>query len=320
MQLELSLWPCGTLRGALTTYLAAVADKIANATVRDYQDRADWLCMKLGDTAPLEQVTFKRLEKLVKDEGPKGRGLMMVTLRKRLRTLRAALLYAADHGMLEHARVPRLPPQLHDDGKRGQGFYTVEEYQRFREQVPEGAYRRFFDLGFWTGHHSLDIRRATRQWLDPDYPWLSDEGKILRVGRYWRENHKNKRCEGSWFAMEPEFARITRGWVEQNPQWTDTSTIVGRLWVSKVAHQAAAAAGLHHVTANLGMRRSFATMLVSRGWTPEHIRQALGHEGEVQVRTGQHGPQVHTARPTMASSHYMRNSPDSIRRQLAAIG
>lgn len=317
MQLDLSLWPCGTLRGALTTYLAAVVDRIANATVKDYKDRADWLCAKLGNTTPLEQVTFTRIEALVKREGPKGNGLMMVTLRKRLRMLRAAMLYAADHGMLEHARVPRLPPQLHDDGKRGQDFYTVDEYARFREQVPDGAYRRFFDLGFWTGHHSLDIRRAQRQWLDPDYPWLDDNGKILRVGRYWRENHKNKRCKGSWLAMEREFADLARGWIECNPQWSDTSVIVGRLWLNKVAHQAAAAAGLHYVSPNLGMRRSFATMLASREWPTEYIRQALGHEGESWVEQSKSGPVVHTSRPTTASSHYMRNSPDAIRRKLA---
>lgn len=317
MQLELSLWPCGTLRGALTTYLAAVVEKIANATLKDYHDRADWLCLKLGNTTPLEQVTFGRLESLVKAEGPKGKGLMMVTLRKRLRTLRAALLYAADHGMLEHARVPRLPPQLHDDGKRGQDFYTVDEFMAFREHVPEGAYRRFFDLGFWTGHHSYDIRRAPRQWLDPDYPWLDDDGKILSVGRYWRENHKNKRCKGAWFAMEREFATIARGWLEQNPQWSDGSALVGRLWVSKVAHVASAGAGLHHVSPNLGMRRSFASMLISRGWSPEHVRQALGHEGESWIEQGKRGPMVHTSRPTTATSHYMRPSPDSIRRKLA---
>jgi hypothetical protein len=297
--------------------LAAVVDKIANATARDYQDRADWLCQKLGDTTPLERVTFARIEKLVRDEGPKGRGLLMVTLRKRLRLLRAAMFYAADHGMLTHMQVPRLPPQLHDDGKRGQDFYTVEEFERFREHVPEGAYRRFFDLGFWTGHHSLDIRRYRRQWLDPDYPWLSEEGKILRVGRYWRVNHKNKRCHGTWMAMEPEFARLARGWLEQHPQWSDATAVVGRLWVSKVAHKAAADAALHYVSPNLGIRRSFATMLASRGWPNEMIRQALGHEGEIQVAAGKRGPAVTTGRPSIASSHYIRSSPEGIRRQLA---
>ena len=317
MQLDLPLWPCGTLRGALTTYLAAVVDKIAIATQKDYQDRADWLCACLGDVTPLEQVTFARIEKLVKDHGPKGRGLMMVTLRKRLRLLRAAMLYAADHGMLEHARVPRLPPQLHDDGRRGQDFYTVEEFQRFREFVPDGAYRRFFDLGFWTGHHSHDIRRYKRQWLDPDYPWVDEAGKILSVGRYWRENHKNKRSKGVWLPMEREFAELARRWLETNPQWSDASPIVGRLWVNKVVHEAVAASGLPYVSPNLGMRRSFATMLASRQWPPEYIRQALGHEGEAWIERGQRGPRVHTSRPTTATSHYLRPSPDMVRRVLS---
>lgn len=315
MQLDLPLWSTGTLRGALQMYLVAVAEKIAEATAKDYQDRADWLCSVFGSSTPLEQVTFARMEKAVKDHGPKGRGLMMVTLRKRLRMLRAALTYAHDHGLI--ARVPRLPPQLHDDGKRGTDFYIVEEFQRFREHVPEGAYRRFFDMGFWTGHHAYDIRRSQRQWLDPDYTWTDDGGKPVGRGRYWRENHKNKRCQGTWLPMEREFRELALGWLETNPQWSDGSSIVGRLWVSKVAHVAVAASGLHYVSPNLGMRRSFATMLASRDWPPEYIRQALGHEGEAWIEKQHRGPVVHTSRPTTATSHYLRPSPDMFRRKLA---
>lgn len=316
MQLILSLWPQDCLRGCLQAYLAAVVEKIADATAKDYQDRIDWLCLMLGNSTPIRDITFGRLEALVKEMGPKGRGLMMVTLRKRLRLLRSALIYAQDHGLID--KVPRLPPQLHDDGRRGQDFYTVDEYVAFRSHVPDGAFRRFFDLGFWTGHHAFDIRRATRQWLDPEYPWLDDGGKIIRHGRYWRENHKNKRCKASWLAAEPELRILMAQWLDQNPGWQDGTAIVGRTWVNQAARKAAAEAGLHYVTPNLGMRRSFATMLVSRGWPTEYVRQALGHEGESWVEQQKRGPVVHTSRPTTASSHYMRNSPDAIRRILAS--
>lgn len=319
MQLSLCLWPPDTLRGALQAYLLVVAEKIAAATQRDYADRADWLCLVLGNSAPLRTVTFARVERVVKDYGPRGHGLMMVTLRKRLRLLRAALAYAADHGHITHAEIPRLPPQLHDDGRRGTGFYTVEEYARFRQHVPEGAYRRFFDLCFWTGHHSFDVRRYQRKWLDPDYLWTGDDGKVWHRGRYWRENHKNRRCLGVWLPMEPEFRELASFWMDTNPQWCESTMVVGRIWVSKVVRQAAADAGLHYVTPNLGMRRSFATMLASREWPPEYIRQALGHEGEAWIEKGKNpvSPVVHTARPTMATSHYLRPSPDMFRRKLA---
>lgn len=319
MQLELALWPRGTLRRALCDYIAAVVHKIAPATLIDYQQRADWLCLQFGNARNLRELDFAALEWLVKEHGPRGRGLMMVTLRKRLRTLRAALTYAHDHGLVD--RVPRLPPQLYDDGNRGQDFYTVEEFGRFSAAVPDGPGRRFYEIGFWTGHHSLDVRRYLRQWLDPGYVWTSDDGAVLGYGRYWRVNHKNRRCEGTWLAMEPEFRALATRWLEENPSWQDKTRIVGRVWPKATAARAASVAGLHYVRPSLGMRRSFATMLASRDYPPEYIRQALGHEGEAWIeRQRGTAPRVHTSRPTTATAHYIRTSPDLVKHLLSTKG
>lgn len=316
MQLELSLWPRGTLRACLTDYIAAVIHRLAPATLGDYQDRADWLCAQFGNARSIRELDFAAFETLVKEHGPRGRGLMMVTLRKRLRMLRAALSYAHDHGLVD--RVPRLPPQLYDDGKRGTDFYTVDQFALFAAAIPEGPGRRFHELGFWTGLHSFDVRRYERQWLDPDYAWLGDDGAIVGRGRYWRVNHKNRRCVGVWLPMEPEFRALALRWLEENPHWQDTSRVVGRVWPRQTGAKAAAETGLHYVTPNTGMRRSFATMLASRDYPPEYIRQALGHEGEAWIDR-QHGaaPSVKTTRPTTATSHYLRPSPDMIRRILS---
>jgi integrase len=157
--------------------------------------------------------------------------------------------------------------------------------------------------------------------------WRDDGGEEIGVGRYWRRNHKNKHCEPCWFPMEPEFRTIVLRWISANPVWRDCSAITGKIWgLSKAMENAAERAGLHRLPANLGLRRSFATMLASRGYAHEYIRQAMGHEGQVLVsphfkhasapggdsRSGI----VAVARPTILDRHYMRASPDMFRRSL----
>jgi hypothetical protein len=310
-QLDLCLWPETTVRGCLDAYLHVVCGKLARATLGDYQDRADWICRVLGESTPLDRVSYQDIEALVKRHGPSGTGLKLVTLRKRIRMFRAALSLQLDRGNIE--RLWKMPRQLTDDGQRGQDFYTVAEYAKFRQEVPEGRYRRFFDLGFWTGHHAYDVKRFTRAMLDPDYAWRDEQGEQIRAGAYLRQNHKNRRAVEIWFPAEPEFRGIVSEWILSNPQWGERSVVVGRIaGVSKVAHQAAERAGLHYVTPNRGLRRSFATMLASRGYDHEYIRQAMAHEGRIwtERESAQASPKVHTARPTTDTAHYCRPSSE----------
>src|SRR5262245_34382128 len=127
-QLVLPLWPAYTLRGCLSAYIAAVSGKITSETLGDYNDRAAWMCDVVGECVDVRELTFARVERLVLDWGPAGRGLKFVTLRKRLRLTRAAMLYAADHGLLPHHAVFRMPPQLCDDGERRRAFHTPEQF------------------------------------------------------------------------------------------------------------------------------------------------------------------------------------------------
>lgn len=306
-QLWLNLWPPNTLRGCLTAYLTSVSGKIRPHTLRDYQDRIEWLCAVLGPGTDIAQIKLKDLERLVHDWGPDGAArLKLVTIRKRLRFLRSALLYAEGHDLI--VKVPRLPPQLYDDGERGSTFYTPSQFEVFSSHLPEGAHRRFFELGFWTGHHSHDIRHTTMAMLEPDFVWRDSAGKVAGRGRYWRRNHKNRRCTPAWVPMEPEFRDIVSGWFAANPQWGERALVVGEVWgVSKMARRAAQQSGLEYVTPNSGMRRSFATMLASRGMQNEYIRHLLGHEGETVIS---HEGTVSTARPSIATSHYLRPSGD----------
>lgn len=315
-QLDLCLWPQTTVRGCLDAYLHVVCAKLANATLGDYQDRADWICRALGEATPLSRVTYQDVEAMVKRYGPSGAGLKLVTLRKRIRMFRAALGLQLDRGNID--RLWKMPRQLHDDGQRGQDFYTVAEFGRFIAEVPDGRYRRFFQLGFWTGHHSYDVKRVSRGTLDPEYAWRDETGAQIRAGAYRRRNHKNRRCVEVWFPMEPEFRSISAEWLSDHSEWSDRSAIVGKVaGVSKAAKQAADKAGLHYVTPNRGLRRSFATMLASRGYDTEYIRQAMAHEGRVWVQRENesgHGtqasPRAETGRPTTDTAHYMRPSSE----------
>jgi hypothetical protein len=116
-QLALSLWPPGSLIECLSTYLQRHGDGLATSTLGDYGDRAEWLIRALGgELTQLEDITFMRLERLVDEWGPRGKGLRLVTIRKRLRFLMACLKYAQDRGIIE--KVPRLP-KMRDDGERG---------------------------------------------------------------------------------------------------------------------------------------------------------------------------------------------------------
>lgn len=324
MQLELCLWSPRSLRGTLIAYLAAVSKKIADATAIDYQDRADWLCKVFGNATPIDEITFLHIERVTRDYGPGGRigTLKWVTLRKRLRMLRAAFGYAADRGLMMHAQIPRLPPQLCDDGERGATFYTPEEFERFIAEVPSERARRYFQIGFWTGHHTHDIRSMLRWMVDPDYEWIGLNGEVLARGRYWRRNHKNKRCEPAWVPMEPEFRTLVLAWIAANPRWGDNDRLTGpgRCWgMCKTARLAASRAGLEYVTPNLGMRRSFATMLASRyPDMPEYLRQLMGHEGEMVIRKAERGHAASTNRPSMLTSHYLRASKDLMLAAVAA--
>lgn len=316
-QLCLRLWPATTLRGCLLEYMDVIVPRLAAATLKDYEDRLEWLCSKLGELTPIRGLTYRRIEDLIKAEGPDGAGLLMVTLRKRIRFLRAAVTLAYERGEAE--RVWKMPMQLRDDGKRGTDFYNVEEFWKVHNELPDGMYRRHFAIGFWTGFHTEDIRRLRRKHIDPHFLWKDDKDNVLAHGRYWRMNQKNRHTLETWFPMEPELRELTIAWLAQNPDWREDSPVCGNVWgKKKVLLPAAARAGLHYVSPNRGMRRSFATMLASRGYDAEYIRQAMAHEGRATItKEDGHAPVVRTNRPTMDTSHYLRPSADFIRNSVA---
>lgn len=309
MQLDLPFFGTHTVRGCLLAYLATQCDHVADATRRDYEDRAAWLMKALGEATNINVITLEVLERLVMRYGPKGEGLMLTTLRKRLTFLLAALKYAHERGAL--AILPPLPRrQLKDDGRPRKSFLTPEQYdERFRPQMPPGPFRRVCDVGFWTGMHTYDLFGALCGWFRPDEPFIGPGGEVLGPGQYLRHNHKNPRCAPVWLPMEPEFALIMRGIrAELGARWTPHAFLVGKVWnLGRTMAAASDRAQLPRV-APIDLRRSFATMLVGRGYPNEYVRHALGHEGEYSRATGR------TLRPSTATRHYLQFTPGLARR------
>lgn len=309
MQLELGFWPSTCVRSVLDVYLAMRAEGCTYETVdRDYRVRIQWLHEVFGELTPASDVTYLRLESVARTA---QHVLRDVTIRKRLRFWASAVQYAITRGDLPPTTiVPAMPPWLKDDGVKCADFYTLAQYKEFRLALPPGRYRRLADVSFWTGMHTHDVESLQRWMLQPEHEW---EGTEV-AGRWWRRNHKNKKCAGAWIPCEPELRELAAEWKAERDY--EDAFIVGPLNnVRRTFHLAAHRADVPAIRANLGFRASHATLLMAREYPYEYVRQVLGHEGEVSAEKLVDGVvRAKTAkRPTTLSSHYLRSSPDLLR-------
>lgn len=309
MQLELSWFAPGSVRGVLMDYLAMRSETVTGETrERDYEVQVNWLMEIFGEGFPAESVTFAVLEKAARG----ARGVLRdVTIRRRFRFWRAAAKYAAQRGVLPWSAIPTLPPWLKNDGVRCEDYYTPAQFAGFRMALPPDRFRRYADLGMWTGLHTHDLIRTQRWMLQPDHIF---EGADQR-GRWWRRNHKNKRSVDAWIPMEPELRDLAIEWMRQPGEPKDF--IVGSVSnLRRYFHIAAMRAEVPVIRPNLGLRASHATLLLARGYSYEYVRLVLGHEGEtrsVSRADGESDPRPFTARPSVLSRHYLRSSPETLR-------
>lgn len=308
MQLELALWPSNSLKAAVDAYLRERAEYIAEATVVDYGERARWLFRAFGgEMRRLDTIKYDDLRTAEREWGPRGKGLMLCTVRKRIVFLLAIMKLAAARGIIGKDAVPPLP-QIASDSRRKERFLTLNEYQQLRLSSTDRM-RTLIDLAFWTLHHRHDLWTMQRWMLDPTHRWLDDEGNVKWVGRYWRRNHKNKRCQPCWIPAEKEFVPIMQA-ILAEPGSRD-GLVVGR--VSSYAKALKAACDRCEIPpcSLMAMRHSQATLLLERTQSNyEYVRLVMGHEGAVsQSPDGRyHG----TDDPTVLTRHYCHASPDSL--------
>lgn len=313
-QLELRWFAPGSVRAILTDYMAMRAEGItAETRDEDYRWRVEWLIDVFGEATPAEAVTYS----LVETAARRDRGLLRdVTIRRRIAFWRAAVQYAAMRGVVAKSAVPEMPPWLRDDTSRGTDFYTLAEFQQFRMAIAPGRFRRYAEIGMWTGMHSLDITTMKRRHLEPDYHW---EGSSAR-GRWWRRNHKNMRgkkgrpskVEPCWVPMEPELHDASLEWLAERGD--PEALIVGPLHnIRRTFHAAAARAGLPAIRANMGLRASHSSLLLARGYSYEYVRIVLGHVHEVRAQEVAGHLVARAVKHGTTLSHYMRPSADILR-------
>jgi integrase len=320
-QLELGLWPPTVLRGAIAAFMREHTKAITPATVQDYTERGEWLELVLdGPATPLKAITIMRLQKVKQRWGSDGEGLKDVTLRKRLRFLVQVMGHAVAEGTLSPMDIPDLKwLKLRDDSERGDTFHTVDQFWRMHANIKKPRYRQAHMLLFWTGMHPYDLRRTKWTEYEPDYVWTDDKGTEIGHGRYWRLNHKNKRCQPAWVPMEPEFRQLMKEHMAArtgaHAQW-ENATVVGKIFnLHREFAQACDAARVPRVGPN-DLRRSFATMLVARGWDYEYVRQLMGHEGEMHAKQKEGSIKVETSKPSTLTRHYLRPSGELFTRAL----
>lgn len=302
MQLDLAFWPRTAVRSVLLDYLAMQVEHVAEATVCDYQDRVAWLLRVLGEGTDARAVTYDTLDTVVRRYGPKGDGLMLVTLKKRFVFLRAAYRFAAERRIIQPSEIPGLP-KLRDDGERRTRFLPVERWDEFALALPPGRIRRFALCALWTGQHSLDVFRAK---LD-DFKPAHAIGP--RVGAFMRRNHKNERrgVEPILFPAEPEFVEIMQRWSVECEGGPSSLLTEGRVWgLTKTFAAACDRMGVDRVSP-IDLRRSYATMLEARGYSLPYIRIALGHiASDSRIQGGE------SQRPTTVERHYLRTTPEML--------
>lgn len=309
-QLELAYYPPDCVRGVLSAFLAMKAETVTKETLEeDYWYRAAWLMDMLGEFTAAAVVTYSRLEEVARA----ARGLLRdITIKKRIDFWRWSMEYAALRGVVAEATVPKAsPPWLRNDGKRCEDHYTPTQFQAFRLSLAPGRFRRFADLGFWTGQHTLDICSMACWMLQPEHPWPhpTDPSETIHIGRWWRRNHKNKKCIPTWIPMEPELRKVAQEWLAESRH--PDSLVVGAVSnLRRTFHTAASRAELPPIRPNLGLRASHSTLLMARWDSYEYVRQVLGHQGEVSAEAIATGELVaRTAkRASTLTSHYLRPS------------
>jgi integrase len=161
-----------TLAEALSELLTLTEQRVRDgvrspATLEMQEAHRRWWEQVLGPAKPLEQIDELTLDELAtrpRPRPPHARAAAgPATLRKRLSTLRAAMLLA--HRRRELARVPAFPEVLAPRPPRSPVLVSAEQARTLFESLPRHR-AEWYWIALWTAQHASDVERMT--WADVD--------------------------------------------------------------------------------------------------------------------------------------------------------
>lgn len=262
----------------------------SDATRSQHHDHRRWLTEYFGDM-PVKDLGFSQVTKYIDDE--RQRGLMNITIRKRLVTLQMGLTDAYRRGLLD--RKPDWFPRLEGDSKPGQDLWTYEQWKVGRLAFEAGQ-RIGIDVLWWTGMHLSDVLRWRRSDVD-----LAVDG--------WRRYNTKSKADVRWLPLPDEFRQLLEEWFVTEGMIWPAHKVAPLFWQFPVKSMARVCerAGLPRITP-LGLRRSCVSYHFEigrkKGMAPDAIADWvalwIGHKGD--PRTSQ-----------IIKTHYRRWTPEAIR-------
>ncbi len=135
------------------------------ATLAMQRQHARYLLERIGAHTPVDQLTPRRIAKLLeKEQAGRRWKLSGNTLRKRASTLSQAL-------ELVRGRPPRLPEIPYEYRPQVSYLEDLHAYERLRDALtPEQ--RLWFVVAIWTGQRCSDVERMVKEDFDPTLPFV----------------------------------------------------------------------------------------------------------------------------------------------------
>jgi integrase len=209
-----------------------------------------YLLERIGAQTPIDQLTARRIAKLLEEErgGRLGRELSGGTLRKRAYTLSQAI-------ELARGRAPQLPEIPYAYRPRTVFLPNFDAYAALRDRL-QPRHRLWLAVALWTGQRQSDVERMVKEDFDPRGPFVIVRSTKTRAGRAGVKIHPAselvRELRAHW-EMLPAGGKLVPSWPQPN------STL--RWHCSKL--------GLPAITTH-SLRHTFFTWYVAaNGFTPE---------------------------------------------------
>lgn len=191
----------------------------------------------------------------------RARGMSKETCKKRLSTLRLALLEACARRI-----ITQLPQwlEIKTDSRPKEEFWTYDEFKAVVALCADEQLEAYIWLGFWFGLHAYDLNRF--RWDDVD----------LARGTWRRRNHKTKVREAELPLPDEMRAWLLERHGRTSPHPRDLVVGARLGYPNNELKSLSIRAGCKHVISTIGLRHSCESYLEERGTTELFQQTWLG--------------------------------------------